>query len=216
MATKNVATEFTKASVHPVTLTSGVHDPTEDAINSPRHVECVDCHNPHATRNATATVPAAPGSLNAVRGVNSGGAVIQMLQNEYELCFRCHGDSGNRGPARVTRQFVETNTRQEFNPANTSFHPVVAAGRNASVPSLLPPWTTAGLTYCGDCHNNNQGPGAGAGNTGPKGPHGSVYTPILERQLLLTDLTAYSQDNFALCFKCHSSAVVVSEQSSSW
>jgi len=214
VAAKDIASEFNKASVHPITQTSGVHSLIEDPINPPRHVECVDCHNPHAALNTTATAPTAPGSLAGVRGVSSAGSVVKPLQNEYELCFRCHGDSGNRGPTRVTRQFVETNTRQEFNPATLSYHPVVAVGRNSSVPSLLPPWTAAGLVYCGDCHNNDQGPGvAGAG---PKGPHGSPYPPLLERQLLLTDLTPYNQNNFALCFKCHSSSVVVSEQTTSW
>lgn len=216
VAAKNVASEFTKPSVHPITLTSGIHDPTEDAINSPRHVECADCHNPHATKSAVATAPAASGALAGVRGVNVSGAVVKPLTKEYELCFRCHGDSGNRGPARVTRQDVETNTRHEFDPGNASFHPVVAAGRNSSVPSLLPPWSVSSVVYCTDCHNNDQGPGAGAGNTGPRGPHGSAFTPILERQLLLTDLTPYNQDNFALCFKCHSPSVVVSDQTTSW
>ena len=87
-------------------------------------------------------------------------------------------------------------------------------GKNPSVPSLIPPWSPASQMYCGDCHNNDQGPGAGG--TGPKGPHGSAHTPLLERQLLLTDLTPYNVNNFALCFKCHSSSVVVSEQSTSW
>ena len=217
VAAKNIAAEFNKASVHPVAQTSGIHDPAEDAINSTRHVACEDCHNPHATKNAAALAPAAPGALAGVRGVNSGGAVIQQIQNEYELCFRCHGDSGNRGPARVTRQFVQTDTLLEFNPANTSYHPVIAVGRNANVPSLtLPPWTASSIIYCGDCHNNDQGPGAGAGNTGPKGPHGSRFTPLLERQLLLTDFTPYNAANFDLCFKCHNSSVVVSSQPTSW
>ena len=216
VAAKNIAAEFNKASVHPVTQTSGIHDPTEDAINSPRHVACEDCHNPHAAKDAAATMTTVAGSLAGVRGVNSSGAVIQQIQNEYELCFRCHGDSGNRGPAWVSRQYVQTNTRMEFNPANTSYHPVTAVGRNASVPSLILPWATSSLTACGDCHNNDQGPGAGAGNPGPKGPHGSSYTPLLERQLLLTDFTPYNPANFALCFKCHDSTVVVSAQTTSW
>jgi hypothetical protein len=70
--------------------------------------------------------------------------------------------------------------------------------------------------YCGDCHNNNQGPGAGGSSSNPKGAHGSAYPPILERQLVLNDLLPYNQQNFALCFKCHSSTVIVSEQSNSW
>jgi len=202
VAAKNIATEFTKASVHPITQTSGIHTPNEDAINPPRHVECVDCHNPHAARNTTATAPTAPGSLAGVRGISSAGSVVKPLQNEYELCFCCHGDSGNRGPARVNRQYVQTNTRLEFNPANNSYHPIEAVGKNTSVPSLIPPWSTASRMYCSDCHNNNQGPDNNG--TGPAGPHGSIYTPILERQLTLTDTGSYNSANSAMCYKCHS------------
>jgi len=217
VAAKDLAAEFNKASVHPIQVTAGVHDPAEDAINSPRHVACEDCHNPHATKSSGAVTPippAAPASLTGVRGVNAAGAAVRQIQNEYELCFRCHGDSGNRGPARVQRQFPQTNTRLEFTPGNTSFHPVEAIGKNSLVPSLILPWTISSLTYCGDCHNNDQA--AGGGGTVPQGPHGSAYLPLLERRLLLTDNTPYNQANFALCYKCHSSTVVDSEQSTSW
>ena len=214
VAAKNIAAEFDKASVHPIALTSGIHDPAEDLINPPRHVACEDCHNPHAVKDAPATAPAASGALAGVRGVNAAGAGMIAVQNEYELCFRCHGDSTDRGPALVPRQFVQTNTRLEFNLGNTSFHPVEGIGKNSSVPSLILPWTVSSLTYCTDCHNNDQGPNNGG--TGPNGPHGSAFEPILERQLLLTDGTPYTPANFALCFKCHSSSVVDSSQPTSW
>lgn len=214
VADKNMAAEFSKASVHPITQTAGVHDPTENALNSPRHVECVDCHNPHAAKNNTAIAPNAPGALAGVKGINSIGAEVSTLQYEYELCFRCHGDSGNRGYARVPRVVVQTDTREEFDPANASYHPVVAAGRNPNVPSLISPWTEARVMYCGDCHNNDQGPGAGG--TGPRGPHGSPFIPLLERNLVLTDYSAENNATYALCYKCHSQAIVTSEQESSW
>jgi predicted CXXCH cytochrome family protein len=214
VATKNIASELNKISVHPVVMTSGQHDPTENIIYSPRHVACEDCHNPHAATSTSAVAPTAPGSLKAVRGVNAGGSPMPELQNEYELCYRCHGDSANRGPSHVQRQFVETNTRLEFNPANISFHPVEVIGKNSDVPSLISPMTTGSLIYCTACHNNDQGPNAGG--AGPNGPHGSAYVPLLEKQLLLTDLTPYNQNNFALCYKCHSSTVVDSALNSSW
>jgi predicted CXXCH cytochrome family protein len=214
VASKNVASQFNKISAHPLVSTSGIHDPTEDAVNSTRHVACEDCHNPHAATGTTAGAPVASGSLAGVRGVNGSGMVVQEIKNEYELCFRCHADSGNRGPARVQRQYVQTNTRLEFNPGNTSYHPVMAVGKNPSSPSLILPWTAGSIMYCTDCHNNDQGPNAPG--TGPNGPHGSAYTPILERRLLLTDNTAYNQANFALCYKCHRSTVVNSESATSW
>jgi len=209
--TKNIQTEFNKASTHPILNTSGIHDPTEDLINPTRHVECVDCHNPHASRSGTASPPNAPGSIAGVTGVNISGAPADPIIREYELCFRCHADSTGRGPARVTRQFVQTNTRLEFSSSSASYHPVVNAGKNPNVPSLISPWTTASLMYCGDCHNNNQGPGAGG--TGPRGPHGSPYIPILERQLNLTDFGAESTGAYALCYKCHSRTSILGDQS---
>jgi predicted CXXCH cytochrome family protein len=211
VASKNIQTEFNKFSSHPIRNTTGVHDPTEDPINPPRHVECVDCHNPHADRAQSASAPVANGALAGVKGVSAGGSVVNPVANEYELCFRCHGDSISRGPARVTRQYVQTNTRLEFQSSSASYHPVVTTGKNPDVPSLIAPWTTASLVYCTDCHNNNQGPGAGG--TGPKGPHGSVYVPLLERNLQLTDYSAESSGAYALCYKCHSRSSILSDQS---
>jgi hypothetical protein len=65
------------------------------------------------------------------------------------------------------------------------------------------------MIYCTDCHNNNQG--SGAGGTGPNGPHGSVYEPILERNLRLTDFSKESTANYALCYKCHSQDSILSD-----
>lgn len=215
VAAKNITAEFNKISVHPITQSSSAHDPMEDAVNSTRHVVCADCHNPHAAKTAPATAPNASGALAGVKGMNSSGAVVDPVVREYELCYRCHADSIARGPARVNRQFVQTNTRLEFAPSNPSYHPVQAPGKNSSTPSLIAPWTVASVMYCTDCHNNDQGPGI-PGGTGPNGPHGSIYTPLLERNLLLTDNSPESSANYALCYKCHSRSLVTSEDETSW
>lgn len=207
--------EFNKVSAHPIVVNSESHSPQENPVNPPvRHVTCVDCHNPHAANNAKGSKTVISGSLAGVTGVTAGGTVLRNVQHEYELCFRCHGDSAARGPARVPRQFVETNTRREFNPGNVSFHPIEAVGKNLLAPSLIKPLTPASTMGCIDCHNNDQGPGTG-GN-GANGPHGSSYVPLLERRLILTDGTPYNPDNFALCYKCHSPTVVDSQLSTSW
>jgi hypothetical protein len=88
---------------------------------------------------------------------------------------------------------------------------VEAAGQNPNVPSLIAPWTSSSLMYCTDCHNNNTGPGAG-GN-GPKGPHGSTFTPLLERRLELTDNQTENASTYDLCYKCHSRASILGDQS---
>ncbi|MEI7728136.1 MAG: cytochrome c3 family protein [Verrucomicrobiota bacterium] len=207
----SIQKEFNKTSVHPITFTTGVHDPMEDAVNATRHVTCVDCHNPHAVNAQTAKAPLVSGSLAGVKGVTATGARITPISREYELCFRCHADSPGRGAPSVQRQFPQTNTRLEFGSASGSYHPVVNLGKNPNVPSLISPWTTSSLMYCTDCHNNNTGPGAG-GN-GAKGPHGSTYAPILERRLELTDNQIENSASYALCYKCHSRASILSDQS---
>jgi hypothetical protein len=64
---------------------------------------------------------------------------------------------------------------------------------------------------CTDCHNSDQSPAAGG--SGANGPHGSVYSPLLERQLVLTDFSPESSANYALCYKCHSRESILSDQS---
>ncbi len=207
VAAKNVQGEFTgKSSIHPVAASTGVHTPNEPALASTRHVECVDCHNPHATNGAAGLLP---GSLAGVRGINRSGTEANPATREYEICFRCHGDSPGKPAPRTRRQLPDNNIRLQVDGAGPSYHPITAIGRNTNVPSLLGPWTTASTMGCGDCHNNNAGPGAGG--TGPKGPHGSTYAPILERQYLTADRTTESPAAYALCYKCHNRNTFVTE-----
>jgi predicted CXXCH cytochrome family protein len=207
VATRNIAAQMSKLSAHPVASTE-VHDPTEDLVNPPRHVECVDCHNPHA---AGGTAPAIPRSIYGVRGVSAAGLPLAQVDHDYELCFRCHADSLNAPAPLINRQFVQSNTRLELNPASLSYHPVLAPGRNPDVPSLISPLTTASTISCGDCHNNDAGPGAGG--SGPKGPHGSIYRPILERRQVLTNGTTESAAVYALCYKCHARTQITDDTS---
>ncbi len=211
VAAKDIQGDFNKFSVHPILNTTGIHDPMEDPINPPRHVECTDCHNPHASKTTPAVPPLASGALAGVKGVNATGAILNSVMNEYELCFRCHGDSVARGPARVERQIVQTNKRIQFDPINASYHPVETTGKNPFIPSLIPPLTTSSRIYCTDCHNSDQSPSTGA--FGPNGPHGSIYPPILERSLILKDGSNESFLNYALCYKCHDRTSILADQS---
>lgn len=204
---QKVMADFNKVSVHPIFVNADSHSAQENAINPPqRHVTCVDCHNPHAANKFPGSRAAVAGALAGVEGVNAGGAVVRTVQHEYELCFRCHGDSVARGPATVPRQVVETDTRRQFNPGNVSFHPVETVGKNTASPSLINPLTPASLISCTDCHNSDTGPKNGG--SGANGPHGSSFAPLLERMLVTTDGTPYNANSFALCYKCHSETVV--------
>jgi predicted CXXCH cytochrome family protein len=207
VAAKDVEAEFQKMSTHPVDRTAGIHLPNEDPVNPTRHVECVDCHNTHAA----AAGAGVDGVLRGVSGINVLGNPVNPIRHEYELCFRCHADSVERGRAFVNRQYAETNTRREFDPANESYHPVVEAGRNPDVPSLIGPYRTTSLIACTDCHNNDAGPATGG--RGPAGPHGSVYEPLLEKNLALTDGASGDQSGAALCYKCHSRDSVLGNES---
>lgn len=211
VADTNIRAEFNKISIHPVASTTGVHDPTESLVNPPRHVECIDCHDPHAANSIDAVAPDASGALSHVRGVASSGAEVNQVINEYELCYRCHADSINRGQALIDRQYPQTNTRLEFDVGSASYHPVETIGKNPDVPSLINPYTESTIIYCTDCHNNDQGPNAGG--IGANGPHGSVYTPLLERNLRLTDFGSESAANYTLCYKCHSRSDILGDNS---
>lgn len=198
VAAKNLVPEFAKASAHAQATSTGVHDAAEAAVATTRHAECVDCHNPHAAKSSGSPLA---GSLTGVRGVAIGGGEINPATAEYQICFRCHADSPGKPAAVVPRQIVQTNTRLEFQTGNPSYHPVAGPGKSSSVPSLKAPWTTASTIKCSDCHNNNAGPGAGG--TGPNGPHGSTYDPLLERNYVTTYPYTESASAYALCYKCH-------------
>jgi predicted CXXCH cytochrome family protein len=220
VARTNLGPEFAKPYAHPVLTSSyAVHDEAEGPGNplyrlpevvstAPRHVLCVDCHNPHATFPQPAAAPRANGFLSGAWGIGAGGARVDPLQNEYELCLKCHGDSANqpqvRGPTppeTLRRAVTDVNLRRVFDLSSPSFHPVEGPGRGADVPSLVPPLTTASIVYCGDCHASDTGPGAGG--TSPRGPHGSIYAHLLERNYSTLDDTPESPAAYALCYKCH-------------
>ena len=210
VAQKNILPEFNKLSVHPAYSSSGMHDAAEEAgVQSRRHAACSDCHNAHAVSDAGAGWLA--GALKAIKGVNGSGLAVEEISYEYELCFRCHGDANYAAHSYVDRQFAEDSTRREFDPANRSFHPLENIGKNPDCPSLIAPLTTSSLIKCTDCHNNDAGPGAGG--SGTKGPHGSIYRPLLERNLSLADNQSESFSTYALCYKCHDRNSILANRS---
>ncbi len=235
---RNIEAEFAKAYSHPTYRTTpSVHDAAESPTNpsallpeqssaEPRHAECADCHNAHASYSASTTAPKGSGYVAGVWGIDTNN-LLRMPSgaptsvNEYEICYKCHGDSANKPqengmpdppyPNRVAPQF---NMRLMFDPANPSYHPIEAPGRNASVPSLIAPWTTSSIMYCTDCHDNNQGPKAPTPGTGPAGPHGSSYKHLLAgRYDMDNSNTTESPSAYALCYKCHDRNVLFSTQS---
>jgi predicted CXXCH cytochrome family protein len=208
VAQTDLTTPFNKISRHPIEFSSGEHDPAEPTIIDTRHVECVDCHNPHAV------VPSQAGDLGVLKGVtgiSSAGIEVSAINKDFELCFRCHGDGYNKPPPRTPRQLDQQNLREAFLSNNPSYHPVGTTGTNMEVPSLLLPYTINSVMECRDCHDNDNS--AALGGTGPRGPHGSNYAPILSMRYETADNTMESPSAYALCYSCHDRNSILADES---
>jgi hypothetical protein len=188
----------------------------ETTPSAPRHVTCVDCHEPHQATAPKATVaPGIQGALAGAWGIDRLGGRVQPARFEYEVCFKCHADSANQPQARASigasaprRAAIEVNLRRVFDPSGPTSHPVMGPGRNPVVPSLIAPLNASSIIYCSDCHASNDT--RASGGTGARGPHGSIYRPLLERNYLTQDGTPESADAYALCYKCHKRETVLS------
>ena len=207
VASTNLNTAISKLSRHGAKQYSGIHDPKESPTSTAQHVDCVDCHNPHAVgKSGSSYTTLVSGAMQGVSGVTASGSITQQIQFEYEVCFKCHGDNPNRIDSTITRQITQTNTRLEFDPSNPSFHPVEALGINQNVPSLKSPWTIASLLSCTDCHNSDS-------SSGLKGPHGSNYSPLLAYNYETSDFTEESSFAYELCYQCHSRNSILNDES---
>jgi predicted CXXCH cytochrome family protein len=169
VAALNLQSESQKFYRHPVDLPSG-RDHREEHIqttfSTPLHVECEDCHNPHAVRkdepmisfnpgNPTDTrynrAPLVNGYLLGVSGLDINGQPKHEADYEYEVCFKCHGVRGrsacenNRCSTatnlQMARQDETYNLREKFDsnsPSLESYHPVYNndPSNDFEVPSL--------------------------------------------------------------------------------
>ncbi len=152
---------------------------------------------------------------------------LPRAEREYQVCFKCHssftslpnyvadGWNGANYVANGLYKLELSTTTQapdyrdlavEFNPNNASFHPVVAQGRNQSIPagSFVNGWSQTSMVYCSDCHSN-----ANAATQG-LGPHGSPLLHLLDGQNNYSTVDANQiPASGELCFKCHSYSVYV-------
>jgi predicted CXXCH cytochrome family protein len=187
-----------------------------------KHVECVDCHNPHKVKKTNRT--------EGMKGIDLSGNVIQNVINDpapadgapsstqYPVCLRCHGDTFNTviGIGTLPSGATPGNKRIEFQTTNSAFHPIGGPGRNTSA-NLNAQLTANGLNTqsvlkCTDCHNSNayestpgRAPSYGSGPSTPVGPHGSSYGSIRRARYenTLPGPSSWSAGNFDLCFRCH-------------
>lgn len=191
----------------------------EENTSALRHVTCVDCHNPHAAYARRSDGVQVSGALAGVWGIDARGERVDEVRYEYEICFKCHGDSTNRGAGLTSARGLApqrgrpgaANLRLAFAPEAPSSHPVVQPARNADVPSLKAPPGPSLLITCTDCHNSDTGPRMGGQS--PNGPHGSNFEFMLERNYSTRDHTTESESAYALCYKCHDRDVLLSGRS---
>ena len=204
-ASTDIETQMLKPYTHDVYSYSNIHDPTESVMATTQHVECQDCHNPHAANDNTASAPLANGPLSELPGIDQSGNTVNPLSYSYELCYRCHADSPAKPGSPTTRVIEQNNVRLEFDLANPSFHPIEGAGVNNDVPSLIPPLTESSIIYCTDCHASD--------GSSPAGPHGSIYPQILKYRYETADYTPESATNYELCYSCHSRTSILNDDS---
>jgi hypothetical protein len=196
----NVRADFQKISRHPLTGILGAPRRSRLAtsgrdrfIGTVTSVNCTDCHDAHyAVRNTR-------GASRNIRAVKQIDDARGRSTPEYILCYKCHGSS------QATVSGLE-DIRRRMSVGNPSYHPVEGMGRNRDVPSLIRPHTESSILACTDCHGSDQG-------NGPRGPHGSIYEPILKANFDTTDGQAESTHRYALCYQCHSRGVLFSPSS---
>jgi len=164
-----------------------VHPISEQAYSrlEPGAVTCTSCHSPHRGTARTTTNPG--------EGEFQKRSPRDPNRFEFELCLGCHGGVGPG--ARVG---LEIGGR--LDPANRSYHPVLASSGNGS-PSLAPEFSSREIN-CTDCHGNSD-------PDGPRGPHGSGVRYLLNGEYVTTDGTEESALAYALCYRCHDRAQVI-------
>lgn len=221
---KNLLGETQKTWGHKPANFSRRHLPGEStpgafAWGPARHVECPDCHNPHRAGfgDAGSTVPNA--GVSRVAYAWDGGPTFTLRPNgdpspvlQYELCYKCHS-------AWTTLDAGAKDLATQFDPRAPSFHPVVAAGTNATAAMAanlaggtgLPHLAPGDVIECQDCHASDSLPlsvSRVASYTGAiaRGPHGSNNPKLLRAAYRRSGAPSNSASVNALCFICHSSA----------
>jgi hypothetical protein len=130
-------------------------------------------------------------------------SITPGVDGEATLCFKCHssfywGTDSAKIPTSPSGGFQETDVAMEFNPANASFHPVLAQAPNPT-PNILRPWTTTSRMRCTDCH-------ASDATTDPDGPHGSAARYLLKGPNTdwSADITMGNRGKYKIfCANCH-------------
>jgi predicted CxxxxCH...CXXCH cytochrome family protein len=219
-----------KAHAHPVNA-DAVHDGSAELANAAfgnalgvaagpgqRHVNCLDCHDPHQAQagdhsqgQATAGPPLTGAWGVAFVGTIASGAlpasgnftkkVLGASDLEASLCFKCHSafyGTLPTSPSSGSPGFAETDQVQEFNPSNLSFHPVLDVAPNPTS-NVTGSWATTSRMTCSDCHGSDSA-------ADPNGPHGSAASFLLKGPNTTwgsVQMTSTGMPAGTFCANCH-------------
>lgn len=147
-------------------------------------VTCTSCHAPH--RGLPPAGDTGPGRRKL--------SPLDPSRFEFQLCEGCHGGAGA-----ATQDLLDIS--RLLSPENRSFHPVEAPAPDRS-PSVRPELSGQYIN-CTDCHGNDDPAGA-------RGPHGSSVEKLLVASYVRTDGSPESADTYALCYRCHNRAALLS------
>jgi len=230
----NVAGEYSDVSVpsnttatssfysHAATTASSHISGQEDEFAGvfERHAACGDCHNPHEANGALTVASGsgwtASGALAGTSGVTESLIWDNPITYEYELCLKCHS-SYTTLRSYSKESFKKTDKAAEFDPTSASYHPVEAPGTNTSAAlqnsldgGSLWQFTTGSVIRCTHCHASYQEVAGSPAPAARLAPHTSQYRSLLianyRNRDLKTASEAYSSNDFALCYLCHSEA----------
>ncbi len=199
---------FEQPSKHPIFSSTGIHVDIENLGTAARHVECVDCHDPHAAREDSADNLSGP--LLNVSGVTRSGSSLTEVNpaaEDWEICYKCHSDYwGNLDGSRdIAAEFYRTATTGSTSGVY-SFHFVeLTSNPNASANVSLHlvagavdhegnSWTNTSKMYCTDCHGTP---------SGARGPHGSPNPGLLKGSYDTSIETRADLPSDFICFRCH-------------
>ena len=168
----NIKSDIEKRSLvggsgHPVNDTglAGRHVASEPLPITTKHVECYDCHNPHAVKAPTGTLGDGDGGrVRGMKYVDINGTVRSPATLGgtrepyiYEVCLKCHGNTWDQvfsgsgklfptetiyrppGMSNKRLEFDSTSSDATYGPpgTNNAYHPVASAGKNTSLALCL-------------------------------------------------------------------------------
>jgi hypothetical protein len=227
---------------HPATSPSNHRSAQEDEFGGTlnRHSACADCHQPHladGTRpvnsvggwSASGAIAGASGVavVNGAAGTSPAYTLQKTSTFEYELCFKCHSGFTQlpaQDPSHPSRWALDKGI--ELNPANVSYHPVEAVGKNqtsamtlslaGTSPYKLWAFGTNDTVRCVSCHVDSAAanlvprPAADASLDDHSSQNrGILIAPYKDRALKTRG--PYLAQDFALCYVCHAEAPMVDD-----